>query len=98
MSSLLDQPARKFFIVELTEACTINTPDKTNDESRTPKRWSLLRNGNAVEFSMVTVQGVIVQVRCVDVGMHLPYEPKSLCIGLQLYIYIYINDAFITAV
>ncbi|XP_060560480.1 recQ-mediated genome instability protein 2-like isoform X2 [Ruditapes philippinarum] len=65
MSKVLEKPARKLFLLDLSRCHEIiDRPSPGSDASSTPvKKWSADCSGLTVMFSMVTVQGVVIEVK-----------------------------------
>lgn len=64
MSKILEKPARKLFLIHVCRCHEVtDKPSPGSYSSSTPvKKWSTDCSGQTVTFSMVTVQGVVVEV------------------------------------
>lgn len=64
MSKILEKPARKMFLVDLCSCHeVIDHPSPGSDATSAPvKKWSTDCSGLTVMFSMVTIQGVVIEV------------------------------------
>ncbi|XP_045157573.1 recQ-mediated genome instability protein 2-like [Mercenaria mercenaria] len=62
MSKILEKPARKLFLVDLCNCREIIDQPSPGSDASSMKKWSTNCSGTSVMFSMVTVQGVVIEI------------------------------------